>query len=48
MGSLIAAIEGWGLDPVFAFSRRETREETLPDGSVRKTSVFRHAGFVPA
>lgn len=32
--------------PVYAFSRRETVEETLPDGSVKKTGVFRHLGFV--
>jgi len=29
-----------------AFSVRESVEETLPDGSVRKTNVFRHKGFV--
>ena len=41
-------LEGRNITAFYAFSRRETREETLPDGSVRKTSVFRHAGFVPA
>ena len=29
-----------------AFSVRESVEETLPDGSVRKTNIFRHVGFV--
>jgi hypothetical protein len=32
---------------VYAFSQRETIEQAQPDGSVRKTQVFRHAGFVP-
>jgi hypothetical protein len=35
-----------GITPVYAFSRRESVEEALADGSVRKSSVFRHAGFV--
>jgi hypothetical protein len=30
---------------VAATSRREVVEETLPDGSVRKTAVFRHVRF---
>jgi hypothetical protein len=33
---------------LYAFSRRESVEETAPDGSVRKTNFFRHAGFVEA
>ena len=33
-------------EPVYAFSRREVVETTEPDGSVKKTAVFRHAGFV--
>ncbi len=37
-----------GISPVYAFSRRESVEETLPDGSVRKVAVFRHAGFIRA
>lgn len=32
--------------PLYAFSVRESVEETLPDGSVRKTAVFKHGGFV--
>ena len=35
-----------GIHPLYAFSVRESVEETLPDGSVRKTNVFRHNGFV--
>lgn len=36
------------IEPLYAFSMRESIEETQPDGSVRKTAVFRHKGFVPA
>jgi hypothetical protein len=32
--------------PVYAFSVRESVEETQPDATVRKVNVFRHAGFV--
>ena len=33
-------------EPVYAFSRREVVETTEPSGSVKKTAVFRHVGFV--
>ena len=48
MPPLAAALRARGVTPLFAFSVRETEEQTLPDGSVRKTAIFRHAGFVPA
>lgn len=48
MAPLITALRLRGLRPVFAFSVRESVEETLPDGSVRKSAVFRHCGFVEA
>ena len=32
--------------PVYAFSRRESVEELQKDGSVKKSVVFKHAGFV--
>lgn len=48
MGSLCAALKGYGLEPVFAFSVRESVDEVQPDGSVRKTAVFKHSGWVPA
>lgn len=35
-----------GIRPVYAFSRRESVEQTMPDGSTRKVAVFRHLGFV--
>jgi len=48
MAPLAAALREQGIDPVFAFSIRETEEQKQSDGSVRKVNVFRHAGFVPA
>lgn len=35
-----------GFVPTFAFSRRESVEKVMPDGSITKTAVFRHLGFV--
>lgn len=32
--------------PVYAFSVRESVERIRPDGTVEKTAVFHHAGFV--
>ncbi len=46
MGALERVLRSYGVAPCYAFSRRESVEETLPDGSVRKVAVFRHAGFV--
>lgn len=34
------------LQPLYAFSVRESKEEQQPDGSVKKVNVFKHAGFV--
>jgi hypothetical protein len=36
-----------GLVPMFATSVRRTIEKTLDDGTVEKTAIFDHAGFVP-
>ncbi|HEY5383565.1 MAG TPA: hypothetical protein VIJ88_03365 [Candidatus Paceibacterota bacterium] len=46
MGPLEYALATAGIKALYAFSRRETVEEKLPDGGVKKTQVFRHAGFV--
>ena len=48
MPALERALREAGIDPVYAFTRRETVEEAQPDGTVRKVAVFRHAGWVPA
>jgi hypothetical protein len=34
------------IEPLYAFSERVSEEEVSPDGSVRKVTVFRHAGFI--
>lgn len=34
------------IEPLYAFSRRESEETLAADGSVKKTAVFRHVGFV--
>jgi hypothetical protein len=47
MPAMIQSLLARGIDPLFAFTKREAVEERQPDGSVRKTAVFRHAGFVP-
>lgn len=46
MAPLEKALRERGIRAVYAFSRRESVEESQPDGSVRKTNVFRHVGFV--
>ena len=48
MGPLRAALKAVGIAPVYAFSVRESVDEAMPDGSVKKVAVFRHKGFVPA
>lgn len=48
MAPLAEQLRQRGIEPVFAFSRREVAEQAQPDGSVRKVAVFRHAGWVPA
>ena len=46
MSALEKALTQWGHTPVYAFSRRESVEAAQSDGSVRKTNVFKHVGFV--
>lgn len=48
MAQLSAALREQGIEPVFAFSVRKTEDQVQADGSIRKTSVFRHGGFVPS
>ena len=47
MGPLADGVQSAGFTPVFAFSRRESVDAPQPDGTVRKTAVFRHSGWVP-
>ena len=46
MASLEAALWDAHIIPLYAFSKRESVETVAPDGSVTKTNVFRHGGFV--
>jgi len=46
MSALESALMDEFLTPLYAFSVRESVEKTQDDGSVQKTNVFRHAGFV--
>ena len=48
MAPLAEELKARNIQPVFAFSLRESSEIAMPDGSVRKTLVFRHVGFVDA
>jgi hypothetical protein len=48
MRHLEDALHMQGIEALYAFSVRESKEETLPDGSVRKVNVFKHVGFYPA
>ena len=46
MPVLDTAFKNNGYQCLYAFSRRESVEEVMADGTVRKTAVFRHLGFV--
>ena len=46
MGPLTDALKDLGIEVCFSFTERVSVESTLPDGSVTKTSVFKHVGFV--
>lgn len=46
MSSLEQALKEVGIKPIYSFSVRRSVEERLPDGTVRKTSIFEHRGWV--
>lgn len=48
MMHLSATLGAYNIRSVFAFSKREVVETLNADGTVTKTAVFKHAGFVPA
>lgn len=45
MPALETALKTFGHRVVYAFSKRESADAVQPDGSVKKVSVFKHAGF---
>lgn len=48
MAPLARKLRERGIEPLFAFSVRDSVEQVQDDGKVVKTAVFRHAGWVPA
>jgi len=46
MSALEKALKARGIQPLYAFSRREVVEKVNKDGSVTKTQIFKHLGFV--
>jgi len=46
MGSLELALEFEGIEPLYSYTERRAVEEHQPDGSVKKSQVFAHVGFV--
>ena len=48
MSALEKELKEDGIIPLYAFSKRESVEKVNPDGSVTKTCVFKHAGYIEA
>lgn len=48
MGPLEEALKKRGIQPLYAYSKRDCVEEPQEDGSVKKTMVFKHLGFIEA
>jgi len=46
MSALEQQLRLLGIGPLYAFSIRESAEVPQPDGTLRKVSIFRHAGWV--
>jgi hypothetical protein len=48
MGPLVDSLKRRGFDPVFSFTERKTVEKQGENGTVTKTAVFEHVGWVQA
>lgn len=46
MGFLESALKANGVNPLYAFSVRDSIEQVQEDGSVRKVNIFVHKGWV--
>lgn len=46
MASLENALRERKIHPVYSFSERQSVETTMPDGTVKKSNVFKHVGFI--
>jgi hypothetical protein len=44
--SIVSKLLLYGIDCYYATSKREVNEIQMPDGSVQKTSIFRHVQFL--
>jgi len=48
MPILAETLKKWNIIPVFSFTERNVVETTQPDGTVVKTAIFKHVGWVEA
>jgi hypothetical protein len=48
MSSLESALQSAGIQPRYAFSKRESVDQPQADGSVRKVAIFKHITTFPA
>lgn len=48
MSTLEKHLYAHGLIPLYAFSQRQSVEKVAEDGTVTKTNVFKHLGFIAA
>lgn len=46
MGPLEVALKKFDITPIYAFSVRDSVDVKQADGSVKKTAVFNHGGFI--
>ena len=46
MGALESELKNRGIQPMYAFSVRDSVEKQNPDGSVTKQNIFKHSGFI--
>jgi hypothetical protein len=46
MSALEGALRKVGVEPLYSFTERVSIEETQADGSVKKTSAFKHVCFI--
>jgi NAD(P)H-flavin reductase len=44
--SIVSILLSYGINCYYATSKREVNEVQMPDGSVQKTSIFRHVQFL--
>jgi hypothetical protein len=44
--SIVSKLLSYGIDCYYSTTKRETNEIQMPDGSVQKTSIFRHVQFL--